>query len=1490
MLDPATWDHDACGVGLIADRHARASHEWLSRGLEALIRLTHRGATGDGPGSADGAGVLTAIPWSWFEDSLPTAFHGAANPRAAGMCFLPPAADAAGRAIIADALEDEGWGQLVWRDVPVDRYVLAAAERASLPHILQVFALHQSSPLWPASRQDRSLYRARVMAETRLAAAGIDGAAIVSLSLRTIVYKALVAPVDLPRFYPDLAEPRFETPFTVFHQRFSTNTCAQWALAQPFRSLAHNGEINTILGNRLHARRRQADRCAMPDVSGEAGPLVRLHGSDSQSLDDMIEHLRQGGLSLAHAFARVLPRAWEHDPALSAGDRAFEGYQATTCEPWEGPAAIAFADGRQVGAVLDRNGFRPARVLTSKDGLVCVGSESGIFDMPEQRVERRDRLGPGEMLVVDLESGRLIDNSGLRRALAAENPYREWVQLAIADVEDTETSAPTEDTEGVSTVMRQRIFGYTSEEIELIVRPMVEDGKEAIGSMGDDTPLAVLSPRRRLLPDFFRQRFAQVTNPPLDPLREQSVMSLRTLIGRRGRLLDEAAVDARMVACPSPILCNGELDALHAQTDRPALTLSITYDVSGGAFAFRSALDQLARDAVAAVESGVVILILADRDIDMGRAPLPALLATSVVSQALDREGLGTRAGLVIDTGEVRDAHQAASLLAFGASAICPWLAYETARRVSAKAGIDAGDALDRYRDTLQYGILKTMSKMGVCTVAAYHGSRLMEIVGLHRSFVDECFRDTPALTGAVTLEKIATESVRWHREAVAVSNDLLSHPGFHGFRRDGDYHSWNPALVKQFHHAVSQQQPDAYARFATLVHERPAVTIRDLLAFVPQTAIDINDVEPVERIWTRFFASAMSVGALGPEAHRTLAEAMNRIGARSNSGEGGEDPARYARPRLGEWGNSSTKQVASARFGVTPAYLLSATELQIKMAQGSKPGEGGQIPAAKVVDHIARLRRAQPHTPLISPPPHHDIYSIEDLAELIYDLRALQPAARINVKLVATSGVGIIAAGVVKAGADAIQISGHEGGTGASPRGSIKHAGLPWEAGLLDAHRVLSARGTRHRVVLQTDGGLKTGRDVAMAAALGAQEYGFGTAALVAIGCVMARQCHLNTCPVGIATQQPALRAKYEGTPDQVIAYLRMVAEDVRAILASLGLRSLEALIGRTDLLRPRDSAAAMRLDLDTFIRQEPGPSRRSGLAAATVEARNWEPHEPWTGPRIPDPGSRFPTLNARLLARAKNHLASGVTLRESVRNTDRAVGATLSGEVASRFGDAGLPGSTIRIELTGSAGQSLGAFGVPGVEISVIGDANDGVAKGLCGGTVSIAPPRDSALENQVLIGNAALYGATGGRLFVAGAAGERFAVRNSGAIAVVEGVGHHGCEYMTNGTVVVLGATGLNFAAGMTGGVVFAYDPNLALEGRLNSELVGIGGLSDEDEALLRQLMIDHRTATRSRLAARLLQRWPESLMFFCRVAPKGDSALAARPLVEPARLRA
>ncbi|MGH9383859.1 MAG: glutamate synthase large subunit [Vicinamibacterales bacterium] len=1473
-LNPNDWDHDACGVGLVADRQARASHEWLARSLEALNRLTHRGATGDGGGSADGAGVLTAIPWSLVTRDLPSAFTASDDARAAGMCFLPADGEAAARAIIAEALEEEGWGELTWREVPIDVSVLGAAERRTCPDIWQVFALHQASPMWPIARIDRALYRARVTVEARLAARGFSDAAIVSLSLRTITYKSLVTPANLPRFYSDLADPRYQTPFAVFHQRFSTNTLPQWAVAQPFRTLAHNGEINTILGNRLQGRRRQADRCTLPEAPPEAGPLVRLSGSDSQSLDDMVELLRHGSLSLAHAFARLLPRAWEHDPALPPRERAFEAYQATMCEPWEGPAAIAFADGRQVGAVLDRNGFRPARVLISKDGLVCVGSETGIFDIPEAEVERRGRLGPGEMLVVDLESRRLIDNAGLRRALAAENPYREWLQKTVISLTPAEKGTCPFDGEKGQVPFLQRIFGYTSEEIELIVRPMAEEGKEAIGSMGDDTPLAVLSPRRRLLPDFFRQRFAQVTNPPVDSLREQCVMSLRTLLGRRGRLLDESALDARLIACDSPVLTTKQLTALGDQTDRRAVTLSMLYDIAGGETAFHDALSTVTADALGTVTSGAVIVILTDRGADRTSAPLPALVITSAVTQALERAGLGQRASLVVDTGEVRDPHQAATLLAFGAAAICPWLAFETAATVAAKLGRSSTDTVRTYHEALEHGLLKTMSKMGVCTMAAYQGSQLMEIVGLHESFLDACFPDTPAVPGGYTLADVARESVGWHVDATRASGDLLPHHGSHGFRRDGDYHSWNPALIKQFHQAVAENQPDAYEKFATLVRERPPVSVRDLLDFVPQRPLPLNEVEPVERIWTRFFASAMSVGALGPEAHRTLAIAMNRIGGRSNSGEGGEEPERFARPGDGDWPNSSTKQVASARFGVTPSYLLSATELQIKMAQGSKPGEGGQIPAAKVIDHIARLRRAQPLTPLISPPPHHDIYSIEDLAQLIYDLRSLSPSARLNVKLVATSGIGIIAAGVVKAGADAIQISGHDGGTGASPRGSIKHAGLPWEVGLADVHRVLSARGSRHRVVLQTDGGLKTGRDVAMAAALGAQEFGFGTAALVAIGCVMARQCHLNTCPAGIATQRPELRAKYQGTPDQLVRYLRLVAEDLRAILASLGLRSVDQLVGRSDLLRARTTELAGRLDLTGIL----APARRATPLDSDRDSA--------TGPAGPL------TLNGRITALSARHTGrEPLVIRETIRNTDRTVGATLAGAIARVHGDAGRPERPIRLELTGSAGQSLGAFGVPGLDIHLIGDANDGVGKGLHGGRIAIAPPHHSRIEHQVLIGNAALYGATGGELFVAGRAGERFAVRNSGATAVVEGVGKHGCEYMTAGTVVILGPTGLNFAAGMTGGVAYLYDPDHLLESRVNGELIVMGGLDESDAPRLKHLITEHLRHTGSDLVRGLLTNWAASATGFCKVIPRAISAaVVERPAPALARRRA
>jgi glutamate synthase domain-containing protein 2/glutamate synthase domain-containing protein 3 len=995
----------------------------------------------------------------------------------------------------------------------------------------------------------------------------------------------------------------------------------------------------------------------------------------------------------------------------------------------------------------------------------------------------------------------------------------------------------------------QRLFAYTAEELQLILRPMAEEGKDPLGSMGDDTPLALFTPRRRLLSDYFRQRFAQVTNPPLDPLRERRVLSLETLIGRRGKYLQEDALDARVVSLRSPVVTGDELQALGSVADRPARTLSTVFDWQQGPAGFARALEELGAAACDAVREGVVILILSDRETGPAHAPLPALLATAAVYQALGRAGLASRAGIVADAGDARDAHQVATLLAFGAGAVCPWLALKTA----AQLGSDGS-----YRSALEQGLLKILSKMGVCTAAAYTGSQLFELVGLDRSLVDRFFPHTPHIAGTVTLPALAADACAWQAQVTSAASDLLGNPGFHSFRRDGDHHVFNPAVVRAFHRVAGVDAPDAYRQFRDLVHARPATAVRDLVDFVPQAPVAIDEVEPIDTICRRFFASAMSVGALGPEAHRVLAIAMNRLGGRSNSGEGGEDPERFARAN-GDWPNSATKQVASGRFGVTPAYLASARELQIKMAQGSKPGEGGQLPAEKVVGHIAALRYAQPRTALISPPPHHDIYSIEDLAQLIYDLRSFHPGARINVKLVSTTGVGVIAAGVVKAGADAIQISGHAGGTGASPRGSIKHAGLPWEVGLVEAHRLLAERGTRHRVVLQTDGGLVTGHDVAMAAAFGADEFGFGTAALVALGCVMARQCHLNTCPVGIATQRPELRAKFTGTVDQVITYLRMVAGDVRSILAGLGLRSVHELVGRVDLLAVRSRVDSPALDLDSLLAPIAAGPR---LSAAT------DRHDGAAGAL---------TLNGRLLARAETLVGrQALTLTAPVRNTDRAVGATLAGYITRRFGAEGVSRAPVHVQLTGIAGQSLGAFGVPGLDITLTGAANDGVGKGLHGGTVVIRP-QNGIPPDAVLVGNAALYGATGGRLFVAGRAGERFAVRNSGAVAVVEGVGHHGCEYMTGGTVVVLGEIGPNFGAGMTGGIVFVDDTSGALDSLINGELVRADRLTAEERDRLRALMVEHHGLTGSLRATALLGQWPGSAKTFRKVIPIDHTAV-------------
>ena len=1352
-----------CGIALVADSHGRRTHDIVEQALGALVRLTHRGAPA-ATASIDGAGILTQIPWPLLADDLPAVFSvETAAPRALGCVFMPRRGRVEARTAIERILAGCGFDRIAWRAVPISFDAIDADRRAGVPAVLQVAAIGRM----PADEAEAALYRARVRIDAELAAKGHDFS-LVSLSTRTVVYKGLLTPSELPRFYLDLREPHFRSAVAIVHQRFSTNTVARWALAQPFHLLAHNGEISTIEGNRRWA----GARLRASGIPTNLGSDLDRRCSDSCSLDAAAHALAANGLTLPQALARLVPPAWEEDETLDPYVAAFYEHQSTFSEPWDGPAAVAFSDGTVAGALLDRNGFRPARYVRTRDGRLFLGSEAGIFDVPEQTIVSRRRLGPGGMVLVDMRSGDVLETAAVRLRLARSEPHRALVTARIvphASLQPASSPAPRHATD---LARMHRVFGYTQEEIDVILRPMARDGHEAIGSMGDDAPLAPLSRLNRLLPDSFRQRFAQVTNPSMDPLRERCVMSLRTLIG-----------PGPMVSLRSPVLDDDTFGRLAAASVLKPAALALAFEADEDGAGLGPRVDELCQHAVDAVSGGARLLILTDRDLAPECAAVPPLLAVAAVHEALLAAGLLTRAAIVVETGEVRDAHQLAVLAAFGAAAVFPYLALETAAALAEPADREA--ARRRYAGALEEGLLKILSKMGVTTFSGYCGGGLFDAIGLAPSFASRFFRGA-AIAGSLTLDELARGALMRHREAVGTGTPTLRYPGVHSFRRSGEQHAFEPAVVRQLHKAAGDGSPEAYRAFVALVDARPPIAPRDLLDWTPRKPTPIDDVEPAAAIVRRFFSAAMSIGALSPEAHETLAVAMNRIGGRSNSGEGGEPADRFRRRDGRPWRGSAIKQVASARFGVTPAYLRSADELQIKIAQGSKPGEGGQLPAVKVVEHIAALRHAQPGIALISPPVHHDIYSIEDLAQLIFDLRRLHPSARISVKLVSASGVGLVAAGAAKAGADAILISGHDGGTGASPRGSIKHAGLPWEFGLAEGHRALTAQGLRNRVALQVDGGLQRGRDVAMAAALGADEFGFGTAALAAIGCVMARQCHLDTCPAGIATQRPDLRRRYAGTPEMAIAFLTAIAEDVRSILASLGLREIAQLVGRTDLLAPRSTArSSPTIDIASIL--EPA-GRRSPRTTTSA-------HVP---PAIDDvdlPDSL--------------HRGGTLVIRGVVRNVDRTVGAALAGRITEQFGDAGLTAGSVVLKLTGAAGQSVGAFLVPGMEIDLRGEANDYVGKGMRGGTLSIACVESERADRDVpvLAGNAALYGATGGRLFVAGAAGERFAVRNSGATAVVEEIGDHGCEYMTGGTVVLLGRAGRNFASGMSGGVVYA-----------------------------------------------------------------------------------
>jgi glutamate synthase domain-containing protein 2/glutamate synthase domain-containing protein 1/glutamate synthase domain-containing protein 3 len=1472
LWDPA-YEHDACGTGFVARLDGVAQHAIVQQALEALVNLTHRGAVAADAKTGDGAGLMLQTPGRLLAREV-AALTGRAVPATAvvaGMVFCPADADQsrACRDVLGDALAGAGVEVLAWRGVPVNPAVLGDKARETMPDIWQVLVMRPEGDL---AAFERALYLARRRAEKTISAAGIADFSVPSLSARTLVYKGLFVGSDLGGFYRDLTDPDCQSALAIFHQRYSTNTFPTWALAQPFRRLAHNGEINTLLGNRgwMRAREPELTASVWGDAVADLLPVIDPHGSDSASLDNLLELLEVSGRDICQAMAVLLPEAWEQLAQMPAALRAFYAYHAPLFEPWDGPAAIAFSDGRVAAATLDRNGLRPLRYSVTAGGLVVVASETGVLDLRDEQVIERGRLGPGQMLAVDTATGTLWHNDELKHDLAARRPWTAWVSAGVHRLPGgpvTGGTPPSAETPDL--LAAQHTFGFTAEDQRLVVQPMAAEGKEPLWSMGDDAPLAVLSRFPRPLASFFRQRFAQVTNPPIDPLREALVMALDVYLGPRRSILEETPEHARVLHLASPILSAAQLDML---ADHGAVTLDATFPADPAIETLEAALDRLAGDACDAVTWGAPLLVLSDRAIGPERVPLPMLLATGIVHQRLIAAGLRMRASLVCDTGDIWDVHQAATLLGYGASAVHPWLALRAAASLAGARGLEevtAAQLQARYTASLEAGLLKIMSKMGISALAGYTGGQQFEVLGLAPEVVARCFTGTPARLGGLGFEALATRVLDRHATAWADPAAKLPDPGMVRFRKDGEYHAFSPSTARILQDAATTGDPLDFAAYVQVVQARAPATIRDLLAVVPTTPIPLEEVEPVEDIRRRFVVTAMSLGALSPEAYRTLAIAMNRIGARSNSGEGGEDPAWYHEDGP-DIAHSRVKQIASGRFGVTAEYLSRATEIEIKMAQGSKPGEGGQLPAHKVTPLIARLRHAVPGISLISPPPHHDIYSIEDLAQLIYDLKQVNPRARVGVKLVAEAGVGTVAAGVAKAHADYILISGHAGGTGASPLSSIKHVGVPWELGLAETQQTLVLNDLRGRVTLRTDGGLQTGRDIIIAAMLGAEEFGLGTAALVSIGCDMARQCHLNSCPTGIATQREDLRARFKGTPEQVIAFFTSLAADVRAHLAALGARSLDDIVGRADLLRQSDTPSP--LDLSDLLAVPPGKNLRATVTTNTVDDAGGATLDSLLLPHV------LPALGARRT----------VSLAAEVRNHHRSVGAMLAGELALRHGRHPLPGGTVELCLRGVAGQSFGAWCTPGLRLVLDGEANDYVGKGMSGGEIVIRRPAAMAGDTRprVIIGNTVLYGATGGELFVAGQAGERFAVRNSGATAVVEGVGDHGCEYMTGGTVVILGPTGRNFGAGMTNGTAYVWDPDHDFAARCHPEFidpqpVGPGPAADT----LRHLVERHAVLTGSQVAWDILAHWDDALPFFRQAVPR--AAVEAVPNERPVR---
>ncbi len=1555
LYDPQ-FEHDACGIGFVARLSGTPSHEVVAMALTAVGNMAHRGGVAADGKTGDGAGVLTQIPRRLFGRELE--LRGIRYPvadLAVAMLFLPQDEGQRAKALqlIEQGLKEYDLTLLGTRAVPIDKTVLGERALATCPVIMQAMIGRrcpdpENPPRVAPEVYERTLYLARLTIESLARKHEVVGFDIPSLSSRTIIYKGMLVAPLLPEFYLDLRDPLYETAIAVFHQRYSTNTFPAWEIAQPFHMLSHNGEINTVRGNLTWMQAREAEwrrgdvhwqngerRPTTEDLRSAAlaggaplasfaarlGPVVHGGGSDSAMVDNTLELLVMGGRDIRHAITMLAPEAWERVHDMNPAWRAFYQYHAGLMEPWDGPAALAFCDGEVVGLTLDRNGLRPARYLLTDDGLVVVGSEVGAVHVDEARIIKKGKVGPGQMIAADLRTGRFEENEAIKSRLAQRQPYSKWLEQHVQVLSPAGGAYYSEGYEPESSASQaskspllgelQHAFGYTAEELAVVIRPMLRDGQEPVGSMGDDTAPAIFSDKTRPLYNYFKQRFAEVTNPPIDPLREELVMSLSCSLGQRGNLLEETPEHAHLLQLVSPILSDEHVKLIRRCSD-PAFasaTLKAIFKAEEGPGGLEKALDRLCRDAEDAVAANKIILIISDRGVNDEYAPVPALLALGVVHQHLIKLGLRTSVSLVVESGEPREVHHLACLIGMGAEAVNPYVAVASARalavereEVKGKAREEsqahaseartpqelADEAEHNYIHAIEKGLLKTMSKMGIATVDSYCGAQVFESLGLNNDVVKRCFDGVPARLGGVGFRKIGEDVLRHHDEAFAsrlphvATRSSLPHPGFYKFKKDGEYHAFSPIVVHALQKAASGGDYAAYKAYSQLVHKRPPQELRDLLDFVTEhkedksshtssvTCVAIEEVEPVEAIVKRFSTAAMSLGSTSYEAHGTLAIAMSRLGAMSNCGEGGEDPERY-----GTEANSSIKQVASGRFGVTPAYLANAKELQIKMAQGAKPGEGGQLPGHKVTEEIARYRHTTPGIQLISPPPHHDIYSIEDLSQLIYDLKQVNPAAAVSVKLVAEAGVGTVAAGVAKGGADVVLISGNSGGTGASPLSSIKNAGVNMELGLAEAHQTLVVNDLRGRVRLRADGGMKTGRDVVIAALLGADEFSFGTAALVAEGCIMARACHNNTCPVGIATQRPDLRAKFPGTPEMVINFFLHVAQEVREILASLGARSLEEVVGRTELLQQvkRGSPEVDRIDLSPLLERVDA----NGQAIRNTVASNCF--------------VSTAELNERLLEDARPALENGsvVELQYEITNLDRTFGATLSGAIGGKYGDAGLPEGTATVRLHGSAGQSFGAFNATGVRLLLEGEANDYVGKGMGGGSIVVRPPAAAryAGHESTIIGNTVLYGATGGELFAAGQAGERFAVRNSGAVAVVEGVGDHGCEYMTGGVVLVLGATGRNFAAGMSGGIAYVLDENSDFEMRCNTSMVELFRLNPQDEENIKALLLRHLELTGSQRAADLLNRWAEVRTQFWAVRPRGMEVIRLPQTMERIR---